>query len=140
MATKAAGIRGNLGCAVVDRRPLRQSRLKSVQARRKRAKWECTASRFRRQKEIPIEDKALAEPNEGSMLACANKKPCHAWVIIIAALALALLFLVPSTQAQTDPGVRGGAAGAGGSLPGLTVQESKFFRNGQSRFLEVDSV
>jgi hypothetical protein len=41
--------------------------------------------------------------------------------------------------AQVDPGVRGGGAGAGGPIPGLTVKESKFFSDGQTRFSEVES-
>lgn len=39
-----------------------------------------------------------------------------------------------------DPGVRGGPAGAGGPLPGLTTDELAFFQDGQSRFAEVESV
>src|SRR5205823_14323539 len=42
--------------------------------------------------------------------------------------------------AQTDPGPRGGAAGAGGVIAGLTTKESKFFIDGQSRFAEIDTV
>jgi CxxC motif-containing protein (DUF1111 family) len=42
--------------------------------------------------------------------------------------------------AQTDPGVRGGAAGAGGSIAGLTGREAKFFSSGQDSFNEVASV
>jgi CxxC motif-containing protein (DUF1111 family) len=40
----------------------------------------------------------------------------------------------------TDPGVRGGAAGAGGALPGLNTDELNFFFNARDRFQEVDSV
>ena len=40
----------------------------------------------------------------------------------------------------TDPGPRGGPAGAGGPIAGLTVQEEKFFQEGQNRFTEIDSV
>jgi len=39
-----------------------------------------------------------------------------------------------------DPGVRGGPAGAGGALPGLTADETAFFEDGLARFLEVDGV
>lgn len=39
-----------------------------------------------------------------------------------------------------DPGVRTGPAGAGGPLPGLTADETTFFRDGLARFLEVDGV
>jgi CxxC motif-containing protein (DUF1111 family) len=42
--------------------------------------------------------------------------------------------------AQTDPGVRSGAAGAGGPIAGLTVKEGKFFNSGQDAFSEVASV
>jgi CxxC motif-containing protein (DUF1111 family) len=43
-------------------------------------------------------------------------------------------------MAQTDPGPRGGAAGAGGRVAGLTVKESKFFDSGLDSFGEVASV
>jgi CxxC motif-containing protein (DUF1111 family) len=39
-----------------------------------------------------------------------------------------------------DPGVRGGAAGAGGSLPGLGAAEQSFFNAALGRFQEVASV
>jgi CxxC motif-containing protein (DUF1111 family) len=70
-------------------------------------------------------------------------------------LTLAVLFLAGMAFAQTDPGVRGGAAGAGGPLasvsagqcagppPTLTTQSCdilNFFNDGLSRFREVDSV
>ena len=42
--------------------------------------------------------------------------------------------------AQSDPGVRGGAAGAGGQIAGLTVKEGKFFDAGLDAFTEVQSV
>jgi len=42
--------------------------------------------------------------------------------------------------AQTDPGVRGGAAGAGASITGLTLKERKFFAAGLDQFSEVESV
>ena len=54
---------------------------------------------------------------------------------------LALLFLgILPLYAQTDPGPRAGAAGAGGAIAGLTTKEGKFFSDGQSRFAEVDTV
>ncbi|HVP68423.1 MAG TPA: di-heme oxidoredictase family protein [Anaeromyxobacteraceae bacterium] len=40
----------------------------------------------------------------------------------------------------SDPGVRGGAPGAGGPLPGLTADELAFFNDGRARFLEIESV
>ncbi len=39
-----------------------------------------------------------------------------------------------------DPGVRGGPPGGGGPLPGLTADEIAFFRDGQSRFAEIEVV
>jgi len=41
---------------------------------------------------------------------------------------------------QQDPGLRGGTAGAGGPLPGLTTKEGKFFNAGLDEFQEVQSV
>jgi len=43
-------------------------------------------------------------------------------------------------SAPVDPGVRGGAVGAGGPLPGLTADETAFFRDGQARFAEIEVV
>src|SRR5260370_24697993 len=51
-----------------------------------------------------------------------------------------LFFAVLTIQAQTDPGVRGAPAGAGGPIAGMSVQEEKFFANGQTRFQQVESV
>jgi CxxC motif-containing protein (DUF1111 family) len=42
--------------------------------------------------------------------------------------------------AQSDPGPRGGAPGAGGQIAGLTVKEAKFFDSGRGAFTEVDAV
>src|SRR6202521_627045 len=49
------------------------------------------------------------------------------------------------TSAQTvkmpaDPGVRGGAAGAGSPLNGLTADETAFFRDGLVRFAQTEVV
>jgi CxxC motif-containing protein (DUF1111 family) len=43
-------------------------------------------------------------------------------------------------SAPVDPGVRSGAAGAGGPLQGLTADETAFFLDGQTRFAEVEVV
>jgi CxxC motif-containing protein (DUF1111 family) len=42
--------------------------------------------------------------------------------------------------ARVDPGVRGGPAGAGGPLKGLTADETAYFQDGQRRFTDVESV
>jgi CxxC motif-containing protein (DUF1111 family) len=43
-------------------------------------------------------------------------------------------------QQPTDPGVRGGAAGAGGPLPGLSSDQANFFTAATARFSNVDGV
>ena len=40
----------------------------------------------------------------------------------------------------SDPGVRGGAPGAGGALSGLTTLQKQFFTSAQAIFQEIDSV
>ena len=45
-----------------------------------------------------------------------------------------------NVMAQTDPGPRGGPAGAGGRYPTLNLNESFLFNQAQNRFSEVDSV
>ena len=61
------------------------------------------------------------------------------------ALVAATLVSCVSTSSQTakapvDPGVRGGAAGAGGPLKGLTADETAFFQDGLARFAETEVV
>src|SRR6202049_1361549 len=43
-------------------------------------------------------------------------------------------------SAPVDPGVRGGAASAGGPLQGLTADETAFFLDGQARFADIEVV
>ena len=54
-------------------------------------------------------------------------------------LALALITcgytLGQTRSTPVDPGVRGGAAGAGRPLQGLTADETAFFLDGQARFV-----
>src|SRR5215469_5230993 len=45
-----------------------------------------------------------------------------------------------TVKAPLDPGVRGGAAGAGGPLQGLTADENAFFQDGLARFAEIEVV
>ena len=64
---------------------------------------------------------------------------CGAFVAI-----LLVLFTASSSgggsKKPADPGVRGGPAGAGGPLPGLTADEAAFFTDGQGRFAEIEVV
>src|SRR5215469_6857663 len=58
---------------------------------------------------------------------------------------LGVYMAVAVSMAQTvkepvDPGVRGGAAGAGGPLNGLTADETAFFQDGLARFADIESV
>src|SRR5437016_2372872 len=66
---------------------------------------------------------------------------------ILALMVLLTFGMAGFPQAQTvapftarDPGVRGGQAGAGGPIPGLTAAELAFFNAGLDAFNEVDSV
>ena len=54
------------------------------------------------------------------------------------------VMLSPDTTATAsparDPGVRGGPAGAGGAIVGLTARELEFFNTGQADFESVEAV
>jgi CxxC motif-containing protein (DUF1111 family) len=60
--------------------------------------------------------------------------------ILIVALITCGYSLSQSRSDPVDPGVRGGAAGAGGPLQGLAADETAFFLDGQSRFAEIEVV
>jgi CxxC motif-containing protein (DUF1111 family) len=60
--------------------------------------------------------------------------------ILSLALITCCYTLGQSRSAPVDPGVRGGAAGAGGPLQGLTADETAFFLDGQARFAEIEVV
>src|SRR5205807_3278961 len=62
----------------------------------------------------------------------------------VIALSLTAIFLAGMASAQVDPGVRGGAAGAGQPLASVAANTPTtildFFNDGLDRFTEVDSV
>jgi len=62
--------------------------------------------------------------------------------ICVAAVALATCGLnqAQTTKRPVDPGVRGGPAGAGAPLSGLTADETAFFQDGQNRFADIEAV
>jgi CxxC motif-containing protein (DUF1111 family) len=60
--------------------------------------------------------------------------------VVAATLATCACTLSRAALAPVDPGVRGGAAGAGGPLNGLTADETAFFQDGLTRFAEIESV
>src|SRR5437667_9086384 len=66
---------------------------------------------------------------------------------VFAAVAVAALAMCICARSQgqaargpVEPGVRGGAPGAGTALEGLTADETAFFQNGLAKFLEIESV
>ena len=71
----------------------------------------------------------------------------HSWLLVGVALAasaatshIALAQTANNNVQVSDPGVRGGAAGAGGALPGLNTAVKNFFNAAAVVFQEVDSV
>ena len=60
--------------------------------------------------------------------------------ILAAALITCTCALSQTKSTPVDPGVRGGPAGAGGPLNGLTADETTFFQDGQGRFAETEVV
>src|ERR1700736_6554734 len=57
-----------------------------------------------------------------------------------ATLAICVYVLGQSKTGPVDPGVRGGQAGGGDPLPGLTADEAAFFQDGLARFGEIEVV
>jgi CxxC motif-containing protein (DUF1111 family) len=62
--------------------------------------------------------------------------------VVVAALAMGVCTRSQAQAARgpVDPGVRGGAPGAGGPLQGLTADETAFFQHGLAKFLDIESV
>jgi len=64
----------------------------------------------------------------------------HKNLLAVVGLALTVVVSAGTLEAQHDPGPRGGAAGAGGFLTGLSADEQSFFNGAIGSFMEVDSV
>jgi CxxC motif-containing protein (DUF1111 family) len=60
--------------------------------------------------------------------------------IVAVALTACVCTLGQTGSAPVDPGVRGGPAGAGTPLKGLTADETAFFQDGQARFATLEVV
>jgi len=60
--------------------------------------------------------------------------------VVAAALTTCICTRSQAAPAPVDPGVRGGAPGAGAPLEGLTADETAFFQDGLARFVEIESV
>jgi len=61
-------------------------------------------------------------------------------IVLMSLLLAACADTGPAQPSAVDPGVRGGAPGAGGPLTGLSADETTFFNDGLARFLDVESV
>jgi CxxC motif-containing protein (DUF1111 family) len=59
---------------------------------------------------------------------------------VVVVLATCVPTSAQSVKVPVDPGVRGGAAGAGKPLPGLTTDEGAFFSDGLARFADIEVV
>jgi len=60
--------------------------------------------------------------------------------VLVLALITSIYTFGQTRSAPIDPGVRGGPAGAGAPLNGLTADETAFFKDGQARFADVEVV
>src|SRR5713101_4047782 len=60
--------------------------------------------------------------------------------VVAAALVTCICTCSQAARAPVDPGVRGGAPGAGTALKGLTADENAFFQDGLVKFSEIESV
>ena len=59
---------------------------------------------------------------------------------VAAVLATGVCLWGQTARGPVDPGPRGGAAGAGAPLPGLSADELAFFKDGLSRFMNIETV
>src|SRR5258708_5214857 len=82
----------------------------------------------------------VPQPMEATVIIFRGWVCASVGVVVIAALSLSVGACGQSKPGPVDPGVRGGASGAGGPLKGLTADETAFFQDGQTRFAEVDGV
>jgi CxxC motif-containing protein (DUF1111 family) len=64
---------------------------------------------------------------------------CFAAIVVLV-LAAGVCTFAQTKSAPVDPGVRGGPAGAGGPLAGLTADETAFFKDGLARFADIEVV
>src|SRR5438105_9408832 len=79
--------------------------------------------------------------NERRVHMSQNKNGLFKWMSgTLCVLTLSFTIQAAMQNGPSDPGVRGGAAGAGGAISGLTVKEEKFFQAGQDQFSEIQSV
>jgi CxxC motif-containing protein (DUF1111 family) len=75
-------------------------------------------------------------------MATRQKGALKAFGVFVAAVLATSCVRAPAQTAKVpvDSGVRGGAAGAGAPLQGLTADENAFFRDGLARFADIEVV
>src|SRR5580700_6592195 len=78
--------------------------------------------------------------SRGEVMLLERIRPRSLCGILAVATLTSAYTLGQSRSGPVDPGVRGGAAGAGGPLQGLTADETAFFLDGQARFAEIEVV
>jgi CxxC motif-containing protein (DUF1111 family) len=78
----------------------------------------------------------MTEANRAVGIMCRSGAP----VVLLSLLLAGCADSGPVQPSAVDPGVRSGAAGAGGPLNGLTADETTFFNDGLARFLDIESV
>lgn len=73
---------------------------------------------------------------------CSNRQAVGRLVVgtLAAVLSSCVDTMGQAGEGPVDPGVRGGSAGAGGPLPGLSADELAFFNDGLTRFVDIESV
>jgi CxxC motif-containing protein (DUF1111 family) len=80
----------------------------------------------------------------GKGAAAVRRLPVSASAIVLSAGVAVLAFQVTissqTAQPARDPGVRGGASGAGDPLPGLLPQELEYFNAGKAEFEEAEAI
>ena len=80
---------------------------------------------------------------KGGMIMTTRRKIALEIFCVFVATALAMTHLRTlegKAKGPVDPGVRGGAAGAGGPLNNLAADESSFFQDGFARFGEFEVI
>src|SRR5258708_8398538 len=66
---------------------------------------------------------------------------CKVFAGVVAAVSVTCIWTCSqAARAPVDPGVRGGAPGAGTALKGLTADENAFFQDGLVSFSQIESV
>src|ERR1700752_4714114 len=82
----------------------------------------------------------VPQPMEATVMTIRGRVCSSVCGLAVVAFSLGVGAFGQSKPGPIDPGVRGGTAGAGGPLKGLTADETAFFQDGQARFADVEVV